>query len=119
MKTTLNQARRATLELRCSRPHLRTLHVRIPAWTTESAEVSVNGRPLEAISAPGSYLAIHRVWRDGDRIGVRLPMPLRHEALPGDETVTAILHGPLVLAANLGPGPADGPDKVIHGRPTE
>jgi hypothetical protein len=45
-------------------------------------------------------------------------MELRQEALPGDETVVAALYGPLVLAADLGAGPADGPRRVIHGRPT-
>jgi hypothetical protein len=38
--------------------------------------------------------------------------------LPGDDSVAAALYGPLVLAANLGPGPADGPMRVIHGRDT-
>jgi hypothetical protein len=41
-------------------------------------------------------------------------MELRQEALPGDESVTAVLYGPMVLAADLGPGPADGPSKIIH-----
>jgi hypothetical protein len=41
-------------------------------------------------------------------------MELRQEALPGDDSVAAVLYGPLVLAADLGPGPADGPDRVIH-----
>jgi hypothetical protein len=38
--------------------------------------------------------------------------------LPGDDSVAAALYGPLVLAADLGPGPADGPMRVIHGRDT-
>ncbi len=46
-------------------------------------------------------------------------MDLRQEPLPGDESVTAVLYGPLVLAADLGPGPAEGQDRVIHGRSTE
>jgi len=38
--------------------------------------------------------------------------------LPGDDSVAAALYGPLVLAADLGRGPADGPLRVIHGRDT-
>ena len=38
----------------------RTIHVRIPGWTTEDAQVKINGRPIEAIADPGSYLAIRR-----------------------------------------------------------
>jgi hypothetical protein len=41
-------------------------------------------------------------------------MELRSEPLPGDSSVSAVLYGPLVLAANLGAGPVDGPSKVIH-----
>jgi DUF1680 family protein len=103
-----------TLKLKISRPIARTIHVRIPSWTTDAAEVKINGSSLQAVADPGSYLAIRRVWQDGDTISISLPMELRQEALPGDDSVTAVLYGPLVLAADLGPGPADGPTKIIH-----
>jgi DUF1680 family protein len=103
-----------TLKLESTRPALRTMHVRIPGWTTGAAEVKINGRPLEAIADPGSYLAIRRIWQNGDTITISLPMELRQEPLPGDPSVSAVLYGPLVLAANLGAGPVDGPSKVIH-----
>ncbi len=76
------------------------------------------GRPLEAVADPGSYLAIRRVWKDGDTISVSLPMTLRTEALAGDDTVAAAMYGPLVLAADLGAGPVDGPSKIIPDRST-
>jgi hypothetical protein len=41
-------------------------------------------------------------------------MELRTEALAGDDTVAAALYGPLVLAADLGAGPSDGPSKIIR-----
>jgi hypothetical protein len=103
-----------TLKLKTSRPIARTIHVRIPGWTTDAAEVKINGKTLEAVADPGSYLAIRRVWQDGDTVSISLPMELWQEALPGDDSVAAVLYGPLVLAADLGPGPADGPSKVIH-----
>ena len=106
-----------TLKIKSSRPAPRTIHVRIPGWTTEDAQVKINGRPIEAMADPGSYLAIRRIWQDGDTITVSLPMELRQEPLPGDDSVTAALYGPLVLAADLGAGPPDGPRKVVHGRP--
>jgi DUF1680 family protein len=103
-----------TLKIKTSRPIARTVHVRIPSWTTEAAQVKINGRASEAVADSGSYLAIRRVWQDGDTISITLPMELRQEALPGDDSVTAVLYGPLVLATDLGPGPADGANKVIH-----
>jgi hypothetical protein len=41
-------------------------------------------------------------------------MRLRYEPLPGDDSVGAALYGPLVLAADLGPAPTDGPYRIIH-----
>lgn len=108
-----------TLKIRTTRPGGRTIHVRIPAWTTDDADIKINGHSLEAISDPGSYTAIHRVWKDGDTIIVNLPMTLRQVPLPGDDSVVAALYGPLVLAADLGAGPVDGPMHIVHGRPTE
>jgi uncharacterized protein len=82
--TQFPQEQGTTLKIKSSRPAARTIHVRIPGWTTSDAEVKINGRSLEAVADPGSYLAIHRVWEDGDTITVNLPMQLRHEPLAGD-----------------------------------
>ena len=108
-----------TLKIKTSHPALRTIHVRIPGWTTENAQVKINGRPLDAMADPGSYLAIRKIWADGDTIAISLPMELHQEPLLGDDSISAALYGPLVLAADLGAGPTDGPMKVIHGRDTE
>ncbi|MFL6600161.1 MAG: hypothetical protein ACJ8R9_02425 [Steroidobacteraceae bacterium] len=48
-----------TLKIKRSRKLPRTIHVRIPGWTQGAAEVRINGRPLEAVADPGSYVAIH------------------------------------------------------------
>lgn len=103
-----------TLKISSSRPALRTIHIRIPGWTTTDAQVKINGRPLEAMADPGSYLALRRTWQDGDTIAVNLPMELRQEPLPGDNSVAAVLYGPLVLAADLGAPPADETFRIIH-----
>ena len=101
------------LKIRCAKPHERTIHVRIPGWAT-GATVKINGRNIEAVADPGSYLAVRRIWQDGDTLSVGLPMGLWQEALPGDASVTAVLYGPVLLAASLGAGPANGPTKVIN-----
>ena len=108
-----------TLKIKSSKPAMRTIHVRIPSWTTQEAQVRINGRLIEAMADPGSYLAIRRTWQGGDTVAISLPMELRQESLRGDDSVTAALYGPLVLAGDLGAGPAAGPMRVVHGRPTE
>ena len=108
-----------TLRIKSSRQAQRTLHIRIPSWTTQDAQVQVNGHVLEAIADPGSYLALHDVWKNGDTISVSLPMELGQESLAGTDSVAAALYGPIVLAANLGLAPADGSMRIVHGRDTE
>jgi DUF1680 family protein len=63
---------------------------------------------------PGSYLAIRKTWQDGDTIAIALPMELRQEPLPGDESIAAALYGPLVLAADFGAAPSDESYRIIH-----
>ena len=78
-----------------------TLRLRIPGWTSEAARVTVNGRPVEAVAVPGSYLSIRRSWRAGDRIALSLPMTSRWEKFEDRPNVAALVHGPVVLAQQL------------------
>ena len=101
-----------TLRIKAATPQRRTIHIRIPGWVADGGSVRINGRELEAFAQPGSFLSLTREWRDGDKIEVSLPMRLSTEPLVGDPTLRAALYGPMVLAANLGPGPKDGPLKI-------
>jgi len=78
-----------------------TLHLRIPAWTTAENSVAINGKRLEANGTPGSYLALTRVWKTGDRVELTMPMRLTAEPLADDRTQQAFLYGPLVLAGQF------------------
>jgi DUF1680 family protein len=89
------------LDITTASPTRFTLHIRYPAWAGP-AEVAVNGRAAGVDQEPGSYIALDRDWRTGDRVDVRLPMSLRTEALPGEPDRVAFLYGPIVLAGRLG-----------------
>ncbi|PSJ40672.1 glycoside hydrolase family 127 protein [Allosphingosinicella deserti] len=78
--------------------------LRIPGWCAEPA-VSLNGKPVTPPRENG-YAMLKRRWRAGDRIELRLPMTLRTEATPDNPDLVAFLHGPVVLAADLGPAEA-------------
>lgn len=83
--------------------------LRIPVWA-EGATVSVNGASQPA-PAVGGYAIIRRKWAQGDKIALVLPMALRLEATKDDASTIALLRGPVVLAADLGPAgdtPYDG-----------
>jgi len=79
-----------------------TLAIRRPAWA-ESAALLVNGKPADVKPDADGYLRLRRSWRVGDRLTLRAPPSFRIEAAPGDASTIALLHGPLVLAADLGP----------------
>ena len=64
--------------------------------------MKINGKALEAFAAPSSFLVIDRVWRDGDRVELSLPMSLHLNAMPDDKRIAAVMYGPVVLAGRLG-----------------
>jgi DUF1680 family protein len=93
-----------------------TIALRLPAWCAAPA-LAVNGKPAEVRRDRDGYLRARRAWRTGDRIELDLPMALRFEATPDDPGVVALLRGPLVLAADLGPSDAafEGPEPALVG----
>jgi DUF1680 family protein len=77
------------------------LRVRVPGWSKHGS-AKLNGKPVEGFAAPGGYLVVEREWRDGETLEIKLPMGLRTEAMPDDDTLKAFLHGPIVLVGELG-----------------
>jgi uncharacterized protein len=98
-----------------TRPTALTIALRRPGWA-KFARVEVNGIPTAVVADAEGYLKVRRRWRTGDRLTLDLPLSLRLEPTPDDPKVAAILHGPLVLAADLGPAgktPYDGPAPAL------
>ncbi|MBZ6377704.1 hypothetical protein B5C34_03555 [Pacificimonas flava] len=90
-----------------------TLALRIPGWC-ETAALSVNEKKVSA-EAPDGYALIRRRWKTGDKVTLILPMALRLEPTPDDPDIVALLHGPLVLAADMGStqAPFEGPAPAL------
>jgi DUF1680 family protein len=89
-----------TLRITAATPVAAAINIRIPSWA-QGGRVEINGKPLPTFASPGSYLVVDRTWRTGDSVAVRLPMGLHVEPMPDDETVQAVLYGPLVLAGRF------------------
>ena len=92
-----------TLVFNAAKPVDLSLNIRIPGWVAKGGSVKVNGKKLETFGSPSSYLTIRRTWKTGDRVEVSLPMALRLECMPDDARVGAVMYGPVVLSAALGP----------------
>jgi len=77
-----------------------SISMRIPAWCANPS-LKVNGKQQKLTA--GRYATVRRKWRKGDSITLTLPMKPRIEATMDDPNTIALLQGPLVLAADLGP----------------
>ncbi len=82
-----------------------SLLMRYPSWAGTPA-VAINGEAhtWKDTPAPGSHLEFRRAWKAGDTLKITLPKGLYKEALPDNAKRVALKWGPLVLAADLGPG---------------
>ena len=91
-----------TIMVSTKKPQGLSVRIRVPYWAAKGAEVRVNGRAEKVRAKPQSYLTLKRVWKDGDRIDVRLPMGLHLYRARDDENLGVVMFGPLVLAGELG-----------------
>lgn len=92
----------ALFTVEAAQPARFTFRIRIPSWVAGNASVKINGTPSDVSATPGSYLAISRMWANGDRVELSLPMALHRESMADDHSLAAFLYGPIVLAGRLG-----------------
>lgn len=76
------------------------INLRVPHWA-RNGSVKINGTALPAFASPSSYLTLNRVWKSGDKIELSLPMSLHIDPMPDDQTIQAMMYGPLVLAGRF------------------
>ena len=115
----------ATIRVTVARPTAFTLAVRRPYWAGDGFSIAVNGSVLsqpalvslhdpvaggragavgnESESPASTYVYVTRTWASGDTVSLTLPKTLWLEPTADDPNVTAIMWGPLALAADLGP----------------
>src|SRR5262245_11109254 len=108
MDTDFPEGDAATLKLALKSPRQFTLALRRPSWAGAGFNIKVNGQPVKQLTGPGSYVELKRKWKSGDTVVLALPKTLRLEPLADNPRVTAIMWGPLALAADLGPERARG-----------
>ena len=76
------------------------VNLRVPYWA-QGGSVKINGTVLPAFSSPSSYLRLSRIWKTGDKIELSLPMTLHIDPMPDDQSIQAMMYGPLVLAGRF------------------
>jgi DUF1680 family protein len=111
-----------SMVLTASKSTTMALRFRIPEWAKDGAEITLNGLPVQAPVTKG-FASIQRKWKDGDRIQLSLPMPMRLEAIDRAGTknpdTVALLRGPLVLFALTEETPTVTRDQLLMAKQTK
>ena len=77
--------------------------VRYPGWVKPGQfSVKVNGKAVDIISGPSSYVAIDRQWKKGDVVDIEFPMHNSIKYLPNVPQYIALMHGPILLGMKTG-----------------
>jgi hypothetical protein len=106
------------IQVSASQPREYTLYVRIPAWAAPDPVLSVNGKRVSDSSQPGTFAGIRRTWKDGDRVELELPMPLRLEPVDAKHpNLVALMQGPLVLFAVADSQPSFDRNALLQAKP--
>jgi len=86
-----------TVKVDVAQPKRFVLKLRIPAWSSNT-HVTLAGETVRDVQ-PGSYLALNRQWKAGDRITLKLDARVR--CVPGDLNQfgkVSLYRGPILLA---------------------
>jgi len=86
--------------VKTSKPVKFPLYLRVPGWC-KKPEVTMNNKMLEMYS-PGSYIEIHRVWTDGDKVELNLPMTIALRKWTKNQNSVSVDRGPLTYSLKIG-----------------
>jgi uncharacterized protein len=107
------------IKVSASQPKEYTIYVRVPSWAAPDPVLSVNGKRVSETVQPGSFASIRRTWKDGDRLELELPMPLRLEAVDANHPkIVALLRGPLVFLAAADSQPSFDQNSLLQAKAT-
>lgn len=101
-QTAFPQEEFTTLAINTQRPINFSLNIRYPSWAKSDFRIYINKELVTVNQEPGSYVRINRIWKDGDKIEVQLPMEVTAEKMPDDSDYLALKYGPIVLGTKLG-----------------
>jgi len=84
-------------------PQKFSLNIRYPSWVKKDEfKIYINNELFEVYQKHGSYVKINRIWKNGDKIKVELPMYITAEKLPDNSDYAALKYGPIVLGTKTG-----------------
>lgn len=92
---------RVTLTVSTDQASTFPIALRIPSWARD-ARLRVNDVPHPTDPVPGRFLTLEREWREGDKITLELPMPVRYiRGRKRNAGRVALMRGPVIYGLNL------------------
>jgi uncharacterized protein len=89
-----------SIRVGAERPEKFAIYLRVPSWAGNKTSIAINGKSFPVPLHNGSFAAVEREWKDGDRIEYTIDMPFRLESIePRQSNIVALLHGPVALFA--------------------
>lgn len=88
------------------------LYIRYPLWAQQGVKIFINNGQQDIDAQPGGYIRLSHAWKTGDKITISIPQAFHFESTQDDPSMTAILHGPVVMAGELGTDKMPGGDLV-------
>jgi len=76
------------------------LYLRIPSWCHSSA-ISVNNIKSAVAPEAGKYLRLERKWKDGDSVGLELPMKVSLQQWTTQHDSRSVNYGPLTMSLRI------------------
>ena len=93
------ESTRLVIALPSQPPKTFGLKFRVPSWLAGRMEITVNGEAIVATIDPHGWATVRRVWRDGDRVEVRLPSKFTVRPIDASASLPAvIMRGPVAMA---------------------
>ncbi|WP_447639978.1 MULTISPECIES: beta-L-arabinofuranosidase domain-containing protein [Chitinophagaceae] len=75
-------------------------YLRIPKWCS-TAQIKINGVAVEQTFTPSSYAKITRVWKNGDKVSLSLPMDIKIHQWTKNKNSISVDRGPLTYSLKI------------------
>ena len=88
------------LTMKMGKPTGFPLYLRIPGWC-DKPTLRINGQLVNVAANPGQFIRIQRVWNDGDKITLDLPMEVKVRTWAKNKNSVSVDYGPLTFSLKI------------------
>jgi DUF1680 family protein len=113
-ETDFPNSAKTKLAFACKNKVTAEIKIRQGYWAITGLGLKLNGTRVSPTSSAKNYVSIKRDWSNGDTLEVELPLSVHPESMPDNPKRVALLYGPIVLAADLGPATTNSSMPVLQ-----